>query len=120
MDKPGVYVICVHPLLCDALRSLLQQAGIQIVGRSSDPGHGLTEIQHLQPQVVLLEGTAISSDLVEALRTYVGQASGRRLLLLDPGQNVLSIYTHRDQIVQSSDDLVKALGMLEEGTSVYP
>ena len=112
MDKPGVYVICVHPLLCDALLSLLQQADIQIVGRSSDPGHGLTEIQHLQPQVVLLEGAAVSSDLVETLRAYVGQAAGRRLLTLDPDRSVLSIYTHQDQIVQSSDDLVKALDVL--------
>ncbi|RME47520.1 MAG: hypothetical protein D6791_05700 [Chloroflexi bacterium] len=98
------------------MRSLLREAGIEVVGRSADPGRGLAEIQHLHPQVVLLEGTAISPDLIEALQSYVGQAIGRRLLILDPDQNVLNTYTHQSRVVQSSEDLVQALGALGQNT----
>jgi DNA-binding NarL/FixJ family response regulator len=50
-----LYLVDDHAILRESLRLLLQAWGHTVVGEAADPGHALSDIQKLQPAVLLLD-----------------------------------------------------------------
>lgn len=50
-----VYLVDDHAMLRDGLTAVLRAAGHEVVGEAADPTSALAAIQHLQPDVVLLD-----------------------------------------------------------------
>lgn len=50
-----IYLIDDHAMLRDGLRALLQAAGHEVLGESSEPGEALSNLRRLQPDILLLD-----------------------------------------------------------------
>jgi DNA-binding NarL/FixJ family response regulator len=59
-----------HPLWLDALESVITRIGLELVGKSTEPGEALAQIEHLQPALFVLDPQARDGELdgLECLR----------------------------------------------------
>ncbi len=83
----GERLTCVvaddHPVVLDALCSVLERRGVEVVGRAHDGAGAVTEIERLQPRIALLDLRLPGIDGAEA---------ARRALPVSPGTAVI-VYT---------------------------
>lgn len=66
-----IFLVDDHAILRDGLRAVLEAIGHVVVGESADPTQALSEIQRLQPEVLLLDlnlGERSGFELLEELR----------------------------------------------------
>lgn len=88
-----VLIVDDHPLTRDALGALLAQQGFDVVGEAEDGSSAITQAEHLQPDLVLLDLTMPRMDGLTALPHIREAAPDAEVVVLtasDAEENLLS------------------------------
>lgn len=95
--KPIHVLIAVEqPILCHGLRELLSAAdGIQLVGEAKNTRDVLAQVNHLQPDVVILDISLAGQNGMEVARELKRQPSRPPRIL------ILSAYDDKDYLVEA-------------------
>lgn len=108
MGMPRVLIIWTHPLFEEAVRRLLQDWGVDIVGSTSDRNDAREQIITLDPSVVILEDADDQSEDDEQKTMAIMKAS-THLIRLNLNDNELRIYRHERRMVGKIEDLENIL-----------
>jgi CheY-like chemotaxis protein len=81
-DGPRVLLVDDAAAIRNALRGVLEDAGIQVVGEAQDGSQGVAMAASLRPDVVLMDLRMPSSDGFEATAQIVNQLPGIRVVVL--------------------------------------
>lgn len=71
-----------HALVREGLRTLLERAGVEVVGESADVADGLATVRSTDPDIVLLDLSLGQEDGVELARLLRAEGSAVRILVL--------------------------------------
>lgn len=75
------------------LESLLnQQDGVDIVGRASSPDLALEQIKTLQPDVVIVDSTKLSADVISKIIRVLSDHRDTKVIGLNLHDNHLALY----------------------------
>lgn len=110
MSESKVYVIWSNPLFQEVIHLLLSGSSLNVVGNSSDNDLARKEIQHLSPDVVIIETTDATRETGEDTITFL--QSGSRVIRLSLADNDLSIYRRERRTIQTIDELI---GVMMDG-----
>ena len=81
-DAPRVLLVDDAAAIRDALRGVLEDAGIEVVGEALDGIQGVAMAASLRPDVVLMDLRMPSSDGFEATAQIVSELPGVRVVVL--------------------------------------
>ena len=81
-DRPRVLLVDDAAAIRNALRGVLEDAGIQVVGEAQDGSQGVAMAASLRPDVVLMDLRMPSSDGFEATAQIVNQLPDIRVVVL--------------------------------------
>ncbi|MFQ6016409.1 MAG: hypothetical protein ACE5NP_13310 [Anaerolineae bacterium] len=109
MRERRVFLICTHPLLCEAVQLILEREGIELIGTETDQQKALKSIQSLQPDVILVESEGDAPELIEAISRLIQEKTGARLVNLSLNTNEISIYHREHKTVTKTEDLIQAI-----------
>jgi len=109
MSRRNVFVIWSHPLFFDAVRLLLQESNVPMVGATSDHRTAQEEIERFKPDVVILEHGEGEPSEIEEQETMAILKSGSHVIRLSLTDNELSVYRREHRTVGKIDDLVNLL-----------
>jgi hypothetical protein len=105
-----VYILWSYPLFHQTVSLLLKRPAFLIVGAESDREQARREIEHLQPDIILLEetpdGAPIDADILEFLKSSAWEPRIARLSLQD---NDLRIYQREYRVIETPEDLLALL-----------
>lgn len=105
-----VYILWSYPLFHQTVSLLLKHPAFAIVGSGSDREQARQEIEHLQPDIILLEeaanGAPIDADILGFLNSSAWQPRVARLSLQD---NDLRIYQRKYRTIETPEDLLALL-----------
>jgi DNA-binding NarL/FixJ family response regulator len=108
MGKPRVFIIWTHPLFDEAVRRLLQDWGVSVVGSTSDHSTTREQISALDPSVVILEDADDHSE-AEEHKTMAILDAIPHVIRLNLNDNELRIYRRERRTVGKIEDLEKIL-----------
>ncbi len=109
MDQGKITVLIVddHPLMCQALRAVLEkESDIEVVGEVGDGASALALAEKLRPDVVIMDISLPGMDGVEVTR---------QLRMVSPDTAVLALTVHDDDATIAEVLLAGALGYLTKG-----
>lgn len=107
MGMPRVLIIWTHPLFEEAVRRLLQDWGVNIVGSTSDRNSAHEQIATLDPSVVILEDADDQSEDDEQTMAILNASA--HVIRLNLNDNELRIYRRERRTVGKIEDLEKIL-----------
>lgn len=102
MSERSVFVIWTNPLFHEAVRLILKDPRIRLVGSSSDTAEAKSLIATLNPEIVIIEETG-EQDSVEIMTIL---QAGLVVIRLGLADNELNIYRRQHQTAATADDLV--------------
>ena len=108
MGMPRVLIIWTHPLFEEAVRRLLQDWGVDIVGSTSDRFSAREQITTLNPSVVILEDADDQSE-DDVQKTMEILNASPHVIHLNLNDNELRIYRRERRMVGKIEDLEKIL-----------
>ncbi len=108
MGKPRVFIIWTHPLFDEAVRRLLQDWGVNVVGSTSNQQAALGQIEALDPSVVILEDADAPSRAEEQKIMAIINAS-TYVIRLNLNDNELRSYRRERRTVGKIEDLANLL-----------
>jgi DNA-binding NarL/FixJ family response regulator len=88
---------------------LRQQAGVDIVGREADMACASRCIEHLQPDVVLLDIGDQARDPTAALMRFLRDGLDTQIVGLNLRDECISIYYKGHGVMQGAGDLLRAI-----------
>ena len=119
MGPRKVFVLWRHPLFYEAVRLLLRDPAVALVGATSDPVGVQTQLAALRPDVVVME--KFSGEEGEAPDPVGLLGTGARVLSFNLSDNGLSVYSREDHTVAEEQDLLMLiLQELPEGGLAAP
>ena len=93
MSKKTTFIISSHLMFQHGLESLLsQQDGVNIVGRTTNPDLALEQIKMLQPDVVIVDSTRLSIDLISKIIHSLNDYQDMKVIGLNLHNNQLTLY----------------------------
>lgn len=107
MTQRRAYVIWTHPLFHEAVRLLLGQSRVALVGASSDHATARTQIAALKPDVVIVEQANDELQAVEETVAFLH--AGSRVIRLSLADNELVVYKRERRTVGTVEDLVSLI-----------
>lgn len=112
METRRVFVVWTHPLFYEAVRLLLDDPSIDLVGAISDYAAAHKQIMKLQPDTIIVEEKEgdLSAGVLAFLRDSPLDARIIGLSLVD---NQLSIYHRERQTVGQAEDLLRLVQGLQ-------
>ncbi len=108
MQVPRVFIIWAHPLFDEAVRRLLQQWGVSVVGSTSAQQTALEQIEALKPEVVILEDADDPSETEEQQAMAIINQSPH-VIRLNLNDNELRSYRRERRTVGKIEDLANLL-----------
>ena len=129
-DQGGIRLLLAQPhtLMCDALERLLEEVGLDVIGRCTRPDDLERCVRSYAPEITLVDselaGDGALAELVQTVRR--GLAKGRLVLLapeVEPALARDSLELEVDGVVlkgASVADVVGALRRVVAGDAVYP
>lgn len=111
MKSCFVFVIWTNPLFLESIRALLSHPEIHLVGASSDFSQAQKEIAALRPNVVIIEGSSVSSSI--DCETLPILKSGARVIQMSLDDNELNLFQYQHRTLAEAEDLITMI--LEEG-----
>ena len=81
LTSTGVFLFEDQNLVRQALRRLLEQAGIQVIGEAVSAADAIVEVKRLKPQVAIVDFPAPGRDGIDVIREIVGTGPTRVLVL---------------------------------------
>jgi DNA-binding NarL/FixJ family response regulator len=108
MGLPNVFILWAHPLFDEAVRRLLLDWGVNVVGSTSDPFTALDQIRALSPNVVILEDADDPSEAEEQQTMAIINASPH-VIRLNLNDNELRSYRRERRTVGKIEDLADLL-----------
>ncbi|TFH37530.1 MAG: response regulator transcription factor [Anaerolineales bacterium] len=103
-----MFIIWTHPLFDEAVRRLLQDWGVNIVGSTSDLLAAQEQLTTLNPSVVILEDADDPSEAEEQKTMAILNAS-THVIRLNLNDNELRIYRRERRTVGKIEDLANIL-----------
>ena len=112
MLTPGQRVLILSrlPLFAQALRYLIENAGLTVVGLNLDTNQALTQIETLQPDIIILDDTELSPLL---LKTFLDHAPSVRIICLTLDGNLIRVYDRQQLNANHVQDFVNILNVTE-------
>jgi DNA-binding NarL/FixJ family response regulator len=84
-----ILIVDDHPLVREGLRAVLgQAAGLQIVGEAADGNQAIAALEHLHPDVILMDILMPHKDGIEATAAILQRNPAARILLLTSVTNI--------------------------------
>ena len=108
MQATRVFIVWAHPLFDEAVRRLLEQWGVDIVGSTSDQDTALKQIEDLNPEVVILEDADDPSEAEEKQAMAIINQSPH-VIRLNLNDNELRSYRRERRTVGKIEDLANLL-----------
>ena len=109
MAGRSVFVVWQHPLFFEAVRLLLNESSVSLVGATSDPQQARTQIEDLSPNVVILEHSDDQALEEEDRETMAILHAGPHVIRLSLADNELNVYRRERRTVGKIEDLVNLL-----------
>ncbi len=107
MSKHRIYVLWNHPLFDEAVRLLLQRAGIEWAGSSCSLEDGLHSIEQLRPDTIFVEGGEEGGIPDKVMHLLASSTYRVRLFRLNLADNILEIYYREQRTVLQVDELLQ-------------
>ncbi len=111
MPERRVLIFSKEPLFAQALRRLVEDNGLTIVGLESCTDEAPTRIQMLRPDIIILNDTEISPPL---LTTLLDCAPTVRVIRLTLDGNLIRVYDRHQLVAYEAQDFVNILSIPEE------
>lgn len=109
MSGNKVFVIWSHPLFFEAVRLLLHESDVPMVGATSDHRNAREQIQTIKPDVVILEESEDQQQEDEEQETMAILKAGSHVIRLSLTDNELNVYRRERRTVGKIEDLVNLL-----------
>lgn len=108
METRRVFVVWTHPLFYEAVRLLLDDPSIDLVGAISDYAAAHKHIMKLQPDTIIVEEKEgdLSAEILAILRDSPLDA---RIIGLNLSDNQLFVYHRLRQTVGRAEDLLRLI-----------
>jgi DNA-binding NarL/FixJ family response regulator len=104
-----VFVIWSNPLFFEAVRLLLHESAVPMVGATSEHRTAQEQIEKLKPEVVILERSEGQPQEIEEQETMAILKSGAHVFRLSLSDNELNVYRRERRTVGKIEDLVNLL-----------
>ena len=102
-----VFVLWENPLFFDAVRLLLRQPGVALIGATSDYDTLSEQTKSLKPDVVIIEKTGAKDPDNKAALSLLKE--GLSVIFLSLDDNQLSLYRSQHRTEASFDDLLNLI-----------
>ncbi len=109
MSQHRVYLIWNHALLAEAVRRLVQQAGIEWAGSSSSLEDGLRSIEQLHPDTIFVEEREGGGIPEKIMQFFESSKNGMRVFRLNLANNILLIYYREQKTVLQAEELLQLI-----------
>jgi DNA-binding NarL/FixJ family response regulator len=109
MTGRSVFVVWQHPLFFEAVRLLLNESSVSLVGATSDPVQARSQIEQLNPNVVILEHADDQPLEEEDRETMAILNAGPHVIRLSLADNELNVYRRERRTIGKIEDLVNLL-----------
>jgi chemotaxis response regulator CheB len=105
-----VLVVSAQPLFGQGIEAWLrQQRGLDILGWEAETGKAIANIQHLQPDVIILDTSTFTKDPTTALMQLLSSTSDSAIIGVDLRDNSISIFSGEQQATQPVGELLRIL-----------
>lgn len=105
------FIISGHSLFAEAIAHLLQDAGVEVVGRASSLEHALPQLKDQQVEAIIVDHDDPSLRDGEVVSRLVGYDEDRQVIFLTLAGNQMIVH-HRERVENvTSADLVRAIGV---------
>lgn len=112
METRRVFVFWTHPLFYEAVRLLLDDPSIDLVGAISDYVSAQQQIMKLQPDTIIVEESE-GDRFGEILVFLKNSPAGARVIGLNLLDNQLFVYQRERKTVGQADDLLRLVQGLQ-------
>lgn len=111
MDPPRVFLIYVNRLVSEAVNVLLSREGIRLIGMETDPDLAVRLISGLLPDIVLVEGNGVGTDvsLMARLAAMLCEHENLRVIRLSITDGQVNIYHQEHRRLVTTQDLIRAV-----------
>jgi DNA-binding NarL/FixJ family response regulator len=105
VERRRVFVLCRHLLFARALRTLIEQEEIEVVGVETDEPPAMESIKLLKPEILVVETGEEGVLLDDILPYLVRESPGSRIIGLSLSQNEVEVYYGHQRQVRNAEDL---------------
>lgn len=125
--KKRVLIVDDHPVICAAIRTILEQNGYEVIGDAADGFHALSQIKALHPDYLLLDIGIDGLDGLSLLNRITAEAIEVKTLVFT--SHLVRTYAMRclqagaQGFINKSaslNELIKGLGALSDGYLYFP
>lgn len=109
MERRRILVLCKHLLFARALRTLIEQEGIEVVGVETYGARAMESIKLLKPEIVVVETGEKGVALDNFLPRLVRESPGTRIIGLSLNQNEIDVYYGHQRLVGKTEDLLQVI-----------
>jgi chemotaxis response regulator CheB len=105
-----VLVFSDQTLLADGVEDVLrQEAGVEILGRETDPVHALQSIAQIHPDVVILAGPKAAEEFASAVMAFLQREPAVKIVEVALESNTLHIYGKEVRMVREVRGLLEVI-----------
>jgi DNA-binding NarL/FixJ family response regulator len=105
-----IFILTSHPLFSIGVETLLQDdAGLELVGRETDPDRAIERIKELKPDVVILDTEQATCNSEPVLMRIFQEQLGIHVIELNLQNNRICIYHEEQRIIRQVEDLRQAI-----------
>lgn len=108
MSGQRVLIFSNPPLFAQAVRYLVENSGLAVVGVEPYTDEALTRAQDLQPDIIVLAETELSPLVLPKL---LDVAPTIRIICLELNGNLIRVYDRHQLIACQAQDLIKILNI---------
>lgn len=112
MKKRRIFVLCRHLLFAQALRTLMDQEGIEVVGLETDEARAMESIGLLKPEIVVVETGEEGIPLDKVLSYLVRESPASRIIGLSLDDNEIRVFYGDHRLVTRTEDLLQVISQV--------